>query len=44
MLFRKIRCMLIMGRKGSNAEAANTENILPKFEEAVILMYLIMLA
>ena len=32
-----------MGRNGSSAEAANTENMLPKLEEAVILMYLIML-
>ena len=33
-----------MGRNGSSAEAASTENMLPKLEEAVILMYLIMLA
>ena len=33
-----------MGKKGRNALAASTENILPKLEEAVILMYLIMLA
>ena len=44
MRFRKMRWTLIMGRKGSSAEAASTENILPKLELAVILMYLIILA
>jgi len=33
-----------MGRKGSRALAASTENMFPKLEDAVILMYLIMLA
>ena len=32
-----------MGRKGSRALAASTESMLPKLEEAVILMYFIML-
>ena len=33
-----------MGKKGKKALAASTENMLPKLEEAVILMYFIMLA
>ena len=36
--------MEVIGRKGRSAEAANTENIFPKLEEAVILIYLIILA
>ena len=36
--------MLIIGKNGKKALAANTENILPKLDEAVILIYLIILA
>lgn len=36
--------MLSIGRNGRNALAISTENMLPKFELAVILMYLIMFA
>ena len=37
------RCIGIIGRKGRNALANITLNIFPKFELAVILMYLLML-
>lgn len=44
MRFSRIRCRDAIGRKGRNALAARTENMLPKFDAAVILMYFIMFA
>ena len=42
--FKHKRCILIIGKNGNNADAAKTENIFPKLEDAVILMYLIIFA
>ena len=42
--FKNISCTLIIGKKGINALAASTENIFPKFDEAVIFIYFIILA
>ena len=44
MRFKNMRCTLIIGKNGSSAEAAKTENIFPKFDDAVIFMYFIILA
>ena len=42
--FSRISCSAVIGRKGRKALAASTDNMLPKLEETVILMYFIMLA
>ena len=41
--FKKRMCMLNIGINGRKALAASTENIFPKLELAVILIYLIIL-
>ena len=42
--FNIIKCKLSIGKNGNIVEATNTDNILPKLEDAVIFIYFIIFA